>query len=510
MGSLRVVALLFLGGCATLPKHVVRPFSTAIAGSPETTLGRLIVPVATEHPAESGFLLFNTGEGAIQARVALADVAQSSIDAQYYEWAGDQLGRVLLDRVIAAADRGVRVRLLIDDYPTSGHDIGFAVLDAHPNIEVRVFNPFVRGRWRLPQHLGRFTELNHRMHNKMFVVDGQSAVIGGRNLTNDYFGMGHEIDFRDFDLLAIGEVVSRAEAGFDEYWNSQWAYPITTLVEPASIETLRRARARFDARVAGDRATFPYPLPRDRAEALAFLEQFRGQVTWAAAEVVYDAPSLMAAPLHARATTVGLKLSALVEEVRHEVVVENAYLIPQEDLTMLQALRARNVQVRILTNSLATTDVVAVNAAYAKSRPALAKSGVALYEMKPQAASRELYVAPPEASRARLALHGKAAVFDGEVVFLGSFNLDPRSMYLDTEAVFVVRSAALARQVLEAFAVDFQPSNAWHIGSVTGKNEAVWVTEHGGSAEVEPHDPARFWRRVRRSLVGLLPIRRYL
>src|SRR5262249_17523457 len=136
---LTVIALLLLGACATLPKHVVRPFSTAIVGTQETTLGRLIVPAATEHPAESGFLLYNTGEGAIQARVALADVAQASIDVQYFEWAGDQLGRVLLDRVIAAADRGVRVRLLIDDYTTSGHDIGFAVLDAHPNIEVRVF-----------------------------------------------------------------------------------------------------------------------------------------------------------------------------------------------------------------------------------------------------------------------------------------------------------------------------------------------------------------------------------
>ena len=177
---------------------------------------------------------------------------------------------------------------------------------------------------------------------------------------------------------------------------------------------------------------------------------------------------------------------------------------------MLRSLRARGVQVQILTNSLATTDVVAVNAAYATSRPALVKAGVALYEMKPNAGSRQLYVARPDGSSARLGLHAKAAVFDHEVVFLGSFNLDPRSMYLDTEAVFVVRSAALAKELLDAFALDFQPSNAWHIGSVRGTNRVVWITEQPESAEVEPHDPAGFWRRVRRSLVGLLPIRDYL
>jgi putative cardiolipin synthase len=473
-------------------------------------LGRLIVPAAKEHPAESGFLLYNTGEGGIQARVALADVAESSIDAQYFIWAGDQLGRVLLDRVIAAADRGVRVRILINDYWAGGEDIAFSTLDAHPNIEVRVFNPFARGRLRLPQQIGRFTELNHRMHNKFFAVDGQAAVIDGRNIQNDYFGMGREVDYRDLDLLAIGEVVSRAEGGFDKYWNSQWAYPITTLRKPSSLEALRHDLVRFHAGVGEDRTTFPYPLPRDAAEAVAFLEQFRGQVIWAPAEVVYDDPSVMAAPLHAEPTTVGRKLSALVDDARHEVVVENAFLLPDEKLTMLGALRARGVHVQMLTNSLATADEIPVIADYAKSRPAMAKSGVALYEMKPDAASRELYLAAPTGSSARLALHAKAAVFDREVVFLGSFNLDPRSMYLDTEAVFVVRSAALAKRVLDAFAIDFEPSNAWHIGTVTGKDEAVWITEHPASPEVEPHEPAGFWRRVWRSLSALVPVQELL
>jgi putative cardiolipin synthase len=499
-----------LVACATLPKHIDRPVSTAITDTRGSALGRLIGPMAEQHPSESGFLLYNSGEPAIQARVALAAVAESTIDAQYYEWAGDALGRAILDQVIAAADRGVRVRLLIDDYAAKGHDLAFEVLDAHPKIEVRVFNPYVRGRFRLPQMFGRFAELNHRMHNKMFLVDGQAAIVGGRNLADEYFGMGKKLDFRDFDLLAIGAVVPQAEAAFDCYWNSQWAYPITALRKPSSLDALRRKRARFAAHVAADGATFPYPLPRDHEAALARIGQFRDQVIWAPAEVVYDDPSLMAKPLHGQPTQVGQKLIALTRKAQHEIVAENAYLVPHEHMPLLNALRERGVKVQLLTNSLATTDVVAVNAAYSKSRPKLAELGVALYEMKPYATSRELYVARATTSQAHLALHGKAAVFDRETVFLGSFNLDPRSMSLDTEAVFVVHSPTLAARLLDAFATDFEPANAWHIGHVVGKNDVAWISQRPGRTDVEPHDPARWWLRVRRTLSRLLPIRKYL
>ncbi len=491
-----------------LPRHIARPPSTAIAAG-DTTLARALAAASAAHPAESGFLLFNRGEGAIQARVALTELAQATLDAQYFEWAGDTLGRVLLERVIAAADRGVRVRLLVDDYNTKGHDLGFEALDAHPNIEVRVFNPFVRGRLRLPQFVGRWTELNHRMHNKMFIVDGAAAVVGGRNLTDDYFGLGRTLDFRDFDLLAVGAVVPAAERAFDQYWNSEWAYPITALRKARSLDDLARARARFAGRVAVDRAIFPYPLPRDAGEALAALTSLRDRVVWAPAEVVWDDPRRMAQPVRGEVTAVGRTLVALARQARSEIIGENAYLVPHEDLGLVRELVARGVRLQLLTNSLASTDVVAVNAAYAKSRPALTDLGVALYEMKPWAASRALYLADPS-SPAHLALHGKAAVFDRAVVFLGSFNLDPRSMYLDTEAVFVVHSPALAREVLDAFAPDFDAANAWHIGRVVGKRAAAWLTEHGSRADVEPHDPASAWRRMVRSLAGLLPVRPYL
>ena len=492
-------------GCG-LPKNV-NPPSVALLDTRDTTLGELVTPAVAKHPGESGFLLFNTGEGAIQARVAMADVAQSSIDAQYFQWGRDTVGRVLIDRLLAAADRGVRVRLLIDDYWASGHDPAFQAIDAHPNIEIRVFNPFSRGRMRMTQLLGRFTELNRRMHNKLFVADGQVAVVGGRNLHDEYFGLGEEICYRDFDLLAIGPVAAEAEEGFDRYWNSRWTYPISLLVKPASQAELDQALARFSERVAADRASFPYALPNDRDTALAWLEQFRGKVVWGPAELVYDDPNSVANPADAPPGMVWNKMAYLANHAEHELVLENAYLLPKPKMPAVRELRERGVRLRMLTNSLATTDEPIVNAHYANSRPELVDLGVELYEMKPDAASRELYIARPATSKAHLALHAKAAVFDRKTVFIGSFNLDPRSMNLDTEIVLVVQSPELAAQFLDAFATDFAPENAWRIAPVVGEEDDVaWITEQPAQPLVEPHDPASAWQRFVRSIQRFLPV----
>jgi putative cardiolipin synthase len=511
MGRLRLlVVALTLSGCA-LPNHVVRTPSSAILDTQKTTLGELIAPAVAAHPGESGFLLYNTGEGAIQARVALTDVAQSSLDAQYYMWAGDAIGRVVVDRILAAANRGVRVRLLLDDYDNRGHDIAFETLDAHPNIEVRVFNPYARGWFRLLQYIGRFTELNRRMHNKLFVADGKVAVVGGRNLTDDYFGLGKKYSFRDFDLLAIGPVVTQAEHIFDQYWNSKWAYPITSLRKPAPRAKQEQSLKRFNDKLKEDLATFPYALPRDRNEALAWLVQFEGKAIWGPAEVVSNNPNRAGKPSKAPPGVVWDKMVSLAMQSKYEIVAENAYLVPEERRAPgYHELRERGVTLRLLTNSLASTDVVPVNAHYAVSRPRLAEMGVELYEMKPWAESRSLYIGNIAKNQGHLALHGKAAVFDRKIVFLGSFNLDPRSAALDTETVFVVQSPELAAQLLAAFATDFEPANAWRIGKVAGKKKVAWITEEPKRPVVEPHDPASGWRRFVRSIEKALPIRSLL
>ena len=491
-------------GCS-LPENVVRPPSSALVDTHHTTLGELTAPANAKHPGQSGFLLFNTGEGAIQARVAMADLAQSSIDAQYFQWGRDTLGHVLLDRIMTAADRGVRVRLLIDDYYDSGYDLSFETIAAHPNIEVRVFNPFARGTMRTLQLLGRFTELNRRMHNKLFVADGQLAVVGGRNLIDDYFGLGKEICYRDFDLLAVGPVVSQAEAAFDQYWNSRWAYPISSLVTPSSQAERARALDSFSQRVVADRANFPYALPHDRDTALAWLVQFRGKGVWGQAELVSDDPNSVANPAEAPPGRVWKKMEALAMQAKHEIVIENPYLLPNPEMPTVRALRERGVQLRMLTNSLATTDEIPVNAHYANARREMVHLGVELYEMKPYADSRALYIARPATSKAHLALHGKATVFDRKTVAIGSFNLDPRSMDLNTEMVFVVQSPQLAAQVLDAFAADFAPENSWRIADVVGEGSVAWITQNPTRPLVEPHDPASAWRRFLWWIDRILP-----
>jgi putative cardiolipin synthase len=508
MAHLRwLVVSLTVASCA-LPRHVDRPPSSALLDTNQTTLGQMLDPAIEAHPGESGFVLYNTGGGAIQARVALADAAQSSIDAQYFLWAGDAIGRVLTDRIIAAADRGVRVRLLIDDYNNRGHDIAFETLAAHPNIEVRVFNPYARGTMRILQYLGRFNELNRRMHNKVFVADGKVAVVGGRNLSDDYFGLGTKLSFRDFDLLAIGPVVAQAEGSFDEYWNSRWSYPITSLRKPTPRAKLAETLARFHERLEQDLAHFPYALPRDRQEAIAWLQKLEDKAIWAPAEEVSNHPSTAGKPSKAPPGPVFDTMVALARQARHEVVAENAYLLPQQkNAPGYRELRERGVTVRLLTNSLASTDVVAVNAHYSSTRPELARLGVELYEMKPWAASRQLHIAHADTSRAHLALHGKAAVFDRCTVVVGSFNLDPRSAALDTETVFVIHSPELAAQFLDAFATDFEPANAWRIVEVAGRHKVAWITEQPVRPVAEPHDPASAWRRFVRTIEKVLPIR---
>jgi len=248
-------------------------------------------------------------------------------------------------------------------------------------------------------------------------------------------------------------------------------------VKPALQAELDQAYDRFHAQVAAERATFPYALPNDQAAAMAWLEQFRGKVVWAPAELVYDDPNSVANPADAPPGMVWNKMAYLANHAQQELVLENAYFLPKPKMPAARALRERGVRLRVLTNSLASTDEPIVNAHYADSRPELVNLGVELYEMKPDAASRALYIARPATSKAHLGLHAKAAVFDRKTVFIGSFNLDPRSMNLDTEIVLVVQSPQLAAQFLDAFATDFAPENAWRIADVVGsEGNVAWLT----------------------------------
>ena len=503
--------LLALQGCApTLRSNIPVTRSSAVAATEDTALGRQIEPVARRHPGESGFRLLDEGRDAFLARLALADIAERSIDAQYFIWTSDAVGTILLERLVRAAERGVRVRLLVDDIYLKGAGTAIAALDAHPGVEIRIYNPVGA---RNPLRLGRrvdflleFARLNHRMHNKLFVVDNQVAVMGGRNIADAYFDVDPEFNFRDMDVVAAGTVVRQLSTGFDAYWNSRWAIPMSMLRATPSSKALNRVYERLQDDTARHLGHFPFPVDAPTASLVERVTALRDRLIWAHGEAVWAEPE--AGPAGARpgqASDVGRKLAAVVEETRTTLITASPYLVPAADLRQVRGLRARGVRLRMLTNSLASTDQPAAYAVYAKDYRRMLGQGVELYEVRPDAERRRRYTsgAPEEA---RFGLHAKLAVFDGEVVYIGSFNLDPRSLFLNTEVALFVYSPVLAREMLEVLERDLRPENAWRLELVG--NRVTWVTRESGPEIRHDRAPeAGFWRRLGARVYALLPIR---
>ena len=510
-----VLALLVIQGCApTLRSDVPITRSTAVSATEDTELGRQFAAVVKSHPGRSGFRLIDEGRDAFVARIALADLAERTLDAQYFIWSNDAVGTILLDRLLRAADRGVRVRLLVDDIYLTGGGTAIAALDAHPNIEIKLYNPVgARNPLRLGRRIDvllRFGRLNHRMHNKLFVADNQVAVMGGRNIADAYFGVDPELNFRDMDVIAAGPVVQQLSAGFDTYWNSRWAVPMSTIKATPSPDAVNRVYARLQENTARHVGRFPFPVDAStaapRPERVAVL---RDRLIWAHGEAVWADPE--AGPAREgpkQATAVSRTLTAVMETTRTEVIVESPYLVPAADLSLIRSLRARGIRIRMLTNSLASTDVSAAYAIYAKDYRRMLSEGLEMYEVRSDAESRRVY-ARGTADKARLGLHAKLAVLDREVVYIGSFNLDPRSTFLNTEVAVFVYSRALAHQMLELVDRDFKPENAWRLALEThGKTGVVWVGRDSDQDVRYDRAPGTgFWRRLGARVYALLPIR---
>ena len=511
------IALVLLQACApTLGRDVPIARSTAVSATEDTALGRQFASVVRRHPGESGFRLIDEGRDALLARLALADLAERSIDAQYYLWSGDAVGVIVLDRLVRAADRGVRVRLLVDDFYLTGAGTTIAALDAHPSIEIKIYNPVGA---RNPLRLGRrvdflleFGRLNHRMHNKLFVGDNQVAVMGGRNIGDAYFGVDPKFNFRDMDVVASGPIVPQLSAGFDTYWNSRWAIPMSTLKATPSSKDLNRVYEQLRHEADGGIARLPFPVEVPSMSLPERAAALRDRLIWARAEAVWAEPE--AGPANARPaqmSDVGRKLAAVADTTRTELITASPYHVPETDLSRMRSLRARGVRVRMLTNSLASTDVTAAYAKYAKQCKRILAEGVEMYEVRPDADSRRLY-ARGALDGGRLGLHAKLAVVDREVVYIGSFNLDPRSTFLNTEVALLVYSPALAQQMLELLDRDFRPENAWRLALERsgngGKARVVWVTrEVDQEVRYDRAPDTGFWRRFGARVYGVLPIR---
>ena len=511
---LTALMVLWLAGCASPLPVVERTPSRALTAPAESALARIAADAAIA-PGQSGVWPLLQAEFALDARLAAIHAATTSIDLQYYLIADDSIGRSILRALRDAALRGVRVRLLIDDLYTADMDRLLLGLAATPNAEVRLFNPVMTARdstgRRLLATLREFKRLNHRMHNKLFIADGAVAVLGGRNLADEYFLRGVQGNFIDFDLLCIGAVVEPLEGWFDLYWNSTVVYPVQAIAQAASIEPLPPAdtlRARFEAATRGDGEAQITIADADVFGAPGFslaLAQRRFRFLPAEAVAYADSPDKITPESHsiAASDTLAHRFLNVLAEAHDEVFLFSPYFIPGPDvLARLRALRAGEVSVRVVTNSLAVSDEPLVFVGLQRHQIELLTMGVELYELsstrlKLDTTLRKLL----GSSTGRL--HAKLGFIDRKTVLVGSMNLDPRSANLNTEIGVRVDSPALAAMVLSGFKVA-EMAGAYRVQLKPDGAGVRWLAVNADTTEELEVDPdTSLWQRLRVMLISV-------
>jgi putative cardiolipin synthase len=494
-------------------KHQAPP-AIAIKGADTTPKEAAVVAQVANRSDASGFRLMTLNTNALLSRVSLADQAVYTIDLQYYIFKNDATGRLIALHLLQAADRGVKVRILLDDLNLANEARMFDALDSHPNIEVRLFNPYHTPRplmlSRTAQFLLEFRRLNRRMHNKSFIVDNDIAVIGGRNIGDEYFDAKVDNNFRDLDVLAIGPVVPAATRSFEAYWNSDAAHPIAeyrSRTAPAGDLTRVRADLEKNARTFDESAyrkaaadDLPNGASADRP----------GGWFWGPATLVADQPEKIEAGPEREDLRIGPQLKTLIESARSEVLLMSPYFVPSKhDEASFIAVAQRGVAFKVLTNSLASTDELAVHKGYSDRRRPLLEGGVQLFELKPAPGVK--MTATEIGTSSGVSLHAKSFVVDRRHVFIGSLNMDQRSKLLNTEMGVIVDSPQLAAAVAEFFDTATLPANAYRVvfGASDGSHpsELHWRTSKDGKEidyDREPEAPVH--RRFDVMLLKLLPI----
>lgn len=502
--------LLVLFSCASLPKHFDRPRSYAYTDTQDTVLGKALADARVANAGQSRFHLLEDGLDAFVARAVLAHLAERSIDAQYYLYHDDLVGRLFTNELLKAADRGVRVRLLVDDMDLEGRDLGGAFMDAHPNIEVRIFNPFSRKVGRASQYVTRLGVVTRRMHNKSFTVDNQVTVLSGRNIGNEYFEADPDLAFSDLDVMVIGPVAGKVSTAFDQYWNSELAYPANVLIDQAPTpEEIQQMRHQLDIFISGQADSVYLEALRNSSLAQQLKDQ-RVTAYWGEADVIYDQPEKLLHAIDETKYHMAPKLKPYLEAIENELIVFSPYFVPgKKGTAFLCQLAQRGVRVRILTNSLASNDVGIVHAGYSRYRKKLLRAGVELYEMNKKLTRQQRKGNNGSGGSSKASLHAKSFVFDRKQVFVGSFNLDPRSVVQNDEIGVVFSQADIAGamgdwfdQNIEALAFRLELSKNKY-----GKEQIYWhgiVDGEPQTFDVDPH--TGFWRRFGIYVLGILPI----
>lgn len=494
-----------------------RTASFAISQDVPSALQRLMVPQVHAHPGTSGFRFLDQAPESLALRFALIQMVQQTLDLQYYTMNDDVTANLLLEAILRAAARGVRVRFLIDNISMRNVGKSLAVLNGHRNIEIRVFNPPVTRDQPFWSRIAGFaTDLDRmmrRMHNKLLIADNQMAILGGRNLGDEYFDANEAVSFKDADMLSAGPIVQSISRSFDQYWNDENAFPIAAVIATPTrlARKLKRMQRKLHARwekEAHTRDGHKLLMP----EIVAQLQPGKLQLLWAPAELASDRPEKINPQQGEKTQSRTLTLmESLLEKATQEFLVVSPYFVPrQQGVAWLAGMIKRGLRVCVLTNSLASTDVVAVHTGYSRYRPAVIDSGVELYELKPIGGKRPRQRLFGSTAPAHASLHAKVYVIDRTHVVVGSFNFDPRSIALNTELAVFVHSPELAADVLRMFEEASAASSSYRVLR-DDRGRLTWVTTVKKHLRYWHREPkAGLWRRIEAFLFGLLPLENQL
>lgn len=508
LGAAFLVAL--LTACASLPSQVDRTSTYALQNTETTRLGVVFTPQEQQHPGSSAFHLLPDPEDAIVARVMLAETADRTLDLQYYIWHDDLTGRELAAALLRAADRGVRVRVLLDDLGTNADDQVLLTLNSHPNVQIRLFNPVASRSFKKLASALEFSRVNRRMHNKAMIADNEAAILGGRNIGDEYFGASSVANFGDLDVLVHGPIVRKVSTAFDEFWNADSAYPIDSLlrqrVEPGALPDYR---AKLDKYIESQHNS-PYVV-QGRQRLAQVIAGPHDDYSWGKATLLYDDPSKITRAPDDPQGHLMTQFRALDLQPEHEMLIISPYFIPGErGVAWIRKQTERGVRVTVLTNSLAATDVAAVHAGYQRYRKDLLAAGVRLYELKPVATDGAAEKKKLMFGSSKASLHAKTYVFDRQSIFIGSMNLDPRSSDLNTEIGVLCESEPVAEEVID----DVEPKLdqiAWRVeqrADANGKTRIVWIETNtdGTVTELDKEPGVSAMQRFGIWFLSLLPI----
>jgi cardiolipin synthase C len=519
---LRLSLAAFVAGCASLPpgSDFPKSASSALTHPEQTRMGRQLAAGKSAHSGMSGFRLLPVGTESFLLRMEMARAAVQTLDVEYFLIQSDDSGQLLIEALLEAADRGVRVRVLLDDAGSFGRDAQIRVLAGYPNVQLRVFNPFAYrgdiGFVHVAEYMGDASRLNYRMHNKLIVVDNEIGIVGGRNVGDEYFQGGLDFQFGDYDIIAAGPIVNQVSATFDAFWNSPMAIPIEALAggKPSQqdLEDYRGVLADHHAKMIEADAAYMKPLAA--GEPLAAMLSGNSPLVWANAEVIFDSPEKAKVENGEQGgRLLRRRLGEVAHQVRSELIIVSPYLVPgAAGMRFFEELRERDVSIRILTNSLASTDMSIVHSGYQSFRAPLLEMGAELYEVRPvlgQPVVRGNELKTP--SSGLYALHAKVFVFDRERVFVGSMNLDQRSLHLNTEIGLIIDSPELARQIALRFEEIAQPANSFVLrlgdADALGQRQLVWHTlEKEVPVDFHEEPAVTLWQRLKVNVLSLLPI----